>query len=252
MIDTYALEQVRKVEFLGDNVGTKIGDISYSDDGDLLEPVRSAIGASLISSLAFNNYNVLVEGAADKPILEGAFAQFKKEVNGKVLINGSVAETSALLPRFYERGGLPFVVFLDADSRGRKIASTLRKFGIPEEKIVPLDIIADEVGLQKGHDFELEDVLSGDFYHTAVKETYPQYAVEQPASGTGKRTSSYESAFNTVHGIGFSKRRVGETAKKLLLEGKADSTTAKRLELLASKLWEALTQKVKKPVKSTS
>jgi len=249
MIDTYALEQVRKVEILGENLGTKIGSISYSDEGDLLEPVRSAIGASLVSSLAFNNYNVLVEGAADKPILEGAFAQFRKDVSGKILINGSVAETSALLPRFYERAGLPFVVCLDGDSRGRQIASMLRKFEIPEAKIVGIELFADELGGLKGNDFELEDVLEGNFYHGAVKETYPQYEVDAPKGVTGKRTAYYESAFKKSYGIGFNKRRVGETVKKLLLEGRADPETSKRLEKLTSKLWEALTQQVKKTLR---
>jgi predicted ATP-dependent endonuclease of OLD family len=249
MIDTYALEQVRKVEILGANLGTKIGSISYSGEGDLLEPVRSAIGASLVSSLAFNNYNVLVEGAADKPILEGAFAQFKKDVSGKILINGSVAETSALLPRFYERAGLPFVVCLDGDSGGRQIASMLRKFEIPEAKIVGIEFFADELGGLKSNDFELEDVLDGNFYHAAVKETYPQYEVDAPKGVTGKRTVYYESAFKKSYGIGFNKRRVGETVKKLLLEGKADPETSKRLKKLTSKLWEALTQPVKKTTK---
>lgn len=113
-------------------------------------------------------------------------------------------------------------------------------------------MFASDLGFQKGQDFELEDVLSGEFYHTAVKETYPQYPVEQPDSKTAKRTVSYETAFRTAYGIGFSKRRVGETAKKLLLDGKADSTTSKKLELLTSKLWEALARQVKKPVKSAS
>lgn len=84
--------------------------IKEGENFDLLEPVRSAIGASLVSSLILNEFNVLVEGAADKPILEGAFGLLLKDVSGKILVNGSVSETrEGFLPRFYQRAALPFI-----------------------------------------------------------------------------------------------------------------------------------------------
>ena len=123
MIDAYNLEQIRQVELQADFRGTKVSRLATKDgtDFDLLEPVRSAIGASLASSLILNELNVLVEGAADKPILDGAFAQLRPDDNSRLMVNGSIAESNGLLPRFYQRGNLPFVAFLDADSAGRNL-----------------------------------------------------------------------------------------------------------------------------------
>ena len=53
MIDPFNLHQVRAVELLGDQQGTKVKNfaVKKGDNSDLLEPVRSAIGMSLVASL---------------------------------------------------------------------------------------------------------------------------------------------------------------------------------------------------------
>ena len=113
MIDTYNLEQVRRVELRGDMQGTKVSKLPLENEQfDLLEPVRSAIGASLVDTLMTNEFNVLVEGAADKPILEGAFSRLRAAEANKIVINGSISESGLLLPRFYEKTRLPFTIFL--------------------------------------------------------------------------------------------------------------------------------------------
>jgi len=91
MIDPFRLEQVRCVELKADRAGTKVSKLAFKEGGDLdlLEPVRSAVGASIATSLIMNDFNVLVEGPADMPILEGAFGRIHKERAKKILINGS-------------------------------------------------------------------------------------------------------------------------------------------------------------------
>lgn len=242
MIDPYNLEQIREVELLGSSQGTKVHKLKVKNGTqfDLLEPVRSAIGASLVSSLMFNEFNVLVEGAADKPILEGAFNILHAEESKKVQVNGSVSEGGSgnVLALFYFRAKLPFVIYLDADTRGRQLVDSLTDSGIPRDNIVSLDSILEES--QKGRDLELEDLLSKDFYHKAVLQTYPDKSVNPQGEIAGKRTKYYENQYKSVHGIGFNKRRVSEAVKQLLIAGKADSESLENLKKLTQKLMSTL------------
>ena len=246
--DVAWLSQVRCVELHGNQRGTKVLNTVFKDgkDLDLLEPVRSALGAKLVTSLIFNDYNVLVEGAADKPILEGAFCVAFKEAAKKILVNGSISESAeCFLPRFYQRSALPFAIYLDADSAGRNLKNLLTRHGIPEEKIVDLKSC---VGKERGDDFELEDILSADFYHQAVLDTYPSQPVDKPTVPAGKRTKAYEKEFDAKHQIGFNKRRVAETVKRLLLQGKADEESLTNIGKVSSAIHQVLENQIK-PVK---
>jgi energy-coupling factor transporter ATP-binding protein EcfA2 len=242
MIDTYNLEQVRRVELRPEMQGTKVLRLAIGDGSslDLLEPVRSAIGASLVTTLMSNDYNILGEGATDKPILEGAFALFLPGEHGKIVINGSVAETGKLLPIFYERAGLPYIVYLDSDSGGRDIRTALINAGTPATKIAYLGDI-----IQKGEDFELEDIIEAGLYHAAVQRTYPDKPVDQPAEGGGKRTKKYERAFKENYDIGFNKRRVAEALKSMLQEVAADAEGVADLRTLANRIWGLLQDQIR-------
>ena len=260
MIDPYNLEQLRKVELRSGLQGTKVEELKFDSekDLDLLEPVRSAIGASLVSSLVFNEFNVLVEGAADKPILEGAFGLLTGEDSRRINVNGPVSETKGgFLPRFYQQARLPFVVFVDADSGGRALATALKKWGIDEDKIMDLrDVFAGEgQDKQLGEDFELEDLISAEFYHSAVAETYPRQvpdfkAVEQKTAG--KRTRRYEKLFEDTYSIGFSKKRVAEAVKKMILDGRGDKETLENLERVTSEIRKGLQLQISPNVSSES
>lgn len=238
MIDPFQLEQVREVELLGKEQGTKVRKLRVKAGSgfDLLEPLRSAIGASLVHSLMFNEYNILVEGAADKPILEGAFKATQKPAVEKVAVNGSIAESQEFLPMFYERAHLPYIVSLDADSAGREFQNTLINAGVPKEKIVLLNDVFTE---RKG-DFELEDLLTEDFYHQAVSGTYPEKQIPKPATGEGKITKKYEKIFKDQLGFDFTKRRVAESIKQLLIENKADLKSTETLKKLTDHLLSKL------------
>jgi len=250
MIDPFNLEQVRQVELKGNMQGTKIGRLAFKEGGDfdLLEPVRSAIGASLASSLIYNEFNVLVEGAADKPILEGALHRVTELTREKILVNGSVSETKdGFLVRFYQRANLPFVVYLDADSGGRDLEKSLKNWGVPDDKIVKLNEAVKDT-IEAGKDFEIEDILSAEFYHTAVQDAYPDITLadEKATSNAGKRTKHYEEIFKDRHKIGFSKRRVAEKIKSLLLTGKADRETTDNLKRLTDAIVNRLKGQVGK------
>ena len=201
MIDAFNLRQVRTVELLGNQMGTKLNNfiVKEGEHWDLLEPVRSAIGMSLATSLVLNEWNVLVEGAADKPIVEGIFFTHYKEFRSQLLVNGSLSESrDAFLARFYNRTNLPCVMLLDADSGGRDLYNELRKHGIPDSKIVKLK----DVFPNKNQDFAIEDILSASFYHQAVIAAYPANVIEMPAAGPKKRTTEYEKVFKKSYGIG--------------------------------------------------
>ncbi len=251
MLDPFNFEQVRQVELLPHNHGTKVGKLRSkgADDFDLVEPARSVIGACLGSSLILNELNILVEGAADKPILEGAIRQFRAQDTERILVNGSVAESSGFLPKFYKRARLPLAVFLDADDGGRALKAQLTGWGISEDQIVDLrSLFKDSVA-----DFELEDILSQDFYHAAINAAYPIQAVDPPpAEFQGKRTNHYKREFKERHGIGFSKRRVAENVKRLLGEGRADDPTLKNLRTVTDAIWAALERQIRPSVSETA
>ncbi|HWZ33652.1 MAG TPA: AAA family ATPase [Bryobacteraceae bacterium] len=239
MIDPFHLKQVRSVELQPNQQGTKVSNyLSKSgEDADLLEPVRSAVGMSLVSSLVLNEWNVLVEGAADRPVVEGIFYGHYKEHQPKVLVNGSLSESKdGFLVKFYERTGLPYVILLDADSSGRDLKAELVSLGIPESRILGLgSVFPDRQG-----EFATEDIVSEAFYHRAVLESYPKNPVDLPAPSAKKRATRYEEVFRATHNIGFNKRRVAETLKKLLATGVEDNETKANLGTLSTAIVERL------------
>jgi predicted ATP-dependent endonuclease of OLD family len=242
MIDVFNLEQVRSVELRGDMLGTKIGGLAIknSEEFDLLEPVRSAIGASLATSLILNELNILVEGAADRPLIEAAMHDAGDIGQRKIVVNGSLSETPAgFLVDFYNRSRLPFVVFVDADEGGRKIATELKQRGIAAERILELRSIVEHDG-----DYEIEDVLSPQFYLDAVRAEYPELAIELDQLEVGKRTRTYRRFFKEHADIGFNKRRVAERAKQMLLDGKGDEESEANLRKIGDKLKETLDKQI--------
>jgi hypothetical protein len=245
MIDPFNFGQLRRVELVSQAQGTKVvrSVVKSDDDFDLFEPVRSAIGASIITSLIFGDYNVLVEGAADKPILDGMFRLFPPD-GRKVVVNGSVAESDGFLPRFFQRSGLPFVIYVDSDSSGRGIAGRLVAWNIDPERCVAL---GDACSISKGEDRELEDLFNKDFYHAAVVAAYPDKPVTPPdGKHKGKITKYYEAEFREKHQIGFTKRRVADAIYDLIAQGNIDDESRSSLERLAHVLLDKLATKPSK------
>jgi 5S rRNA maturation endonuclease (ribonuclease M5) len=185
----------------------------------------------LVASLILNEWNILVEGASDKPIVEAIFFSHYPEFRQKVLVNGSLAESKdAFLASFYERAGLPYIVLLDSDSGGRDLSQILTSAGIPAEKIIMLN----DVFKGRQNDFAIEDIVSPNFYHQAVLAAYPANPVDPPQPGNKKLSVLYAEAFKKIYNIGFNKRRVAESAKKLLSGKHEDDETRNNLGTLST------------------
>lgn len=242
MIDPFRLEQVRKVELQSNMAGTRIVkvEIKRGDDFDLFDPIRTAIGASIATSLIMDKYNVLVEGAADKPILEAALMLYGDDTGRNILVNGSVSESrDYFLVRFYARARVPFAVYIDADAGGRSIAKALSSVICPGQIVSLKDVFPD-----RRDDFELEDILSEELYHRATASEYSHLQLTVPATNNKKRTKRYEEAFKSAYGIGFNKRRVADRVKTMLLENDADSESSANLRAIVSALTNSLISQV--------
>jgi hypothetical protein len=99
--------------------------------------------------------------------------------------------------------------------------------------------------LGEGRDFELEDLISVPFYHSAVLAAYPGLAIDPPdAEERRKRTKIYEQKFRELGGGGFNKRRVAEQIKKLIGEGKIDQETSDQLKPVIEQVIGRLEQQV--------
>jgi predicted ATP-dependent endonuclease of OLD family len=243
MIDPYRLEQVRQVELMPEFQGTKVKKLSPKspEDLDLLEPVRSAIGASLITSLAYNKKNILVEGAADTQIILGAVLALHKEWEGKLVVNGSVSESSYLLPLFFEKACISYVVYLDSDNGGRHIKTNLLRHKVPEVKIIELrDVMGDDY--HQGADIELEDIISIEDYYSAVVAAYPnnKEIERMPTGESKKQTKFYRDFFKKKQYGSFTKTVVAAILKKKLEQGSFSEDTKGNLQKLLKKFSEAL------------
>ena len=241
MVDPFKMEQIRIVELASGNEGTKVSNkiIKDGEHIDILEPLRSAIGSSVGYSLIADKYNILVEGNADKFLLEGILHKFCPEIKNSFIVNGSLAESKeCLLARVYKGLGFPFVAVLDSDSGGRKIAKILKGYGIEEKNIIEICKLFPD----KENEFTLADLISPEMYHEAVKMAYPEKTIEKPEERGSKIEKTYEDEFKEKYGIGFSKTRVSQSLKKMLIANKKiDKVTEGNLLKLTSEIHTKLT-----------
>ncbi|MFH1230840.1 MAG: AAA family ATPase, partial [Planctomycetota bacterium] len=219
MVDPFKIEQVRAVELLPNNEGTKIYNKMPRKDGefDILQPLRSYLGSSVAYSLLCNKYNVLVEGDSDKYILEGFIHKINPDIYNEICINGRLAEEeSCSLSKYFLSSGYNFICLVDADNGGRNIKNNLQGYGIPKEKI----IILSEVFADRKEDFEIEDIVDSNLYYTAVKKAFPEITLPSHdaivAKNGSKITKKYEAAFKDINNVGFNKTRVSLALKELL------------------------------------
>ena len=238
MVDPLKLEQIRTVELRSGKEGTKVSNmiIKGGRDIDILEPVRSAIGAHVGYSLIASNYNIIVEGMSDKFLLEGILEKYSKEIVKSILINGSISESKdCVLAIIYHKLKIPFIVLLDADSKGREIAATLRRQNIPEENIMEISKIYTE----KKCEFTLADLISEKIYHDAVSTEY-KGELENIGKPTGTNTKiekTYDKHFKENYKFEFSKVRIAKCLKKILCSDyKIDDETNANLGKIAKEI----------------
>ncbi|MDP8211758.1 MAG: AAA family ATPase [Candidatus Zapsychrus exili] len=221
LVDPFKPEQIRIVKLLGDNQGTKITNeiVKRGEDFDLLEPLRTAIGSSVGYSLLASTYNILIEGQADKSILEGVLGKFATGKSNKISINGSLAESKDYqIAKIYKGLSLNFINVVDSDSGGREITAGLKAIGIDDKDIIGIGGLFPE----KTSDFALADLFSEDLYTEAVKLTYPEKKQEIknfPEKTGSKIERFYEQIFKEKFDIGFCKTRVAKTLKGILNGG---------------------------------
>lgn len=235
LVDPFKLNQIRVARLLRENRGTKITDklIKEGDDFDLLEPLRTAIGSNIGYSLLASNHNILVEGTADKFLMEGILHRTLGEQAEKIFVNGSLAESKdCQIANIYKGLGLPFINVVDADSDGRRIAEALKSIGMKESDVINIgDVFSEKEG-----DFTLADIFSEEVYFEAVKLAYPEKSRDlndKPEKTGSKIELVYEKKFKEDYNIGFSKTRVAQCLKKMLIERKRlDKNTEKNLEKL--------------------
>lgn len=177
LIDREHLDRIRIVEKKEDRVGTTIKEKFHGSDFDALEPIRAAIGATIGDSLFGNKKNLIVEGYSDYLILEGLSYYFKRTKNEFIdtskiaIIPVGGAKKTPYFALILWKEGYEFVILLDNDSEGRKVAAELKdKYPIEEDRIIKLDEIVSEE--MKGIDFEIEDFIDPTFYNKAVNQTY--------------------------------------------------------------------------------
>jgi len=236
MIDPFRLDLVRLVGRQDNEVGTTVSMPSSETyrSSDLLEPVRLAIGSSLVSTLFSNDMNVLVEGLQDKIIIDAAIESFADtRFRDRLVANGSIAQSpNEFIVDFFQRTGLPFAVLLDADSSGRDIHSRLKAKGLAANVIT-----LDKIFPDKGNDFSIDDLFSASDYHAAVTGEYGDLNVPNPADNATKLARHYEKWF-MEHGAGqkFSKRRVANALATKIRSRDIDDVTKGNLEILVRSL----------------
>lgn len=218
LVDTTQLDRIRRIDYRGESSGSIVSDLLDGTNAtDFLEPVRIAIGADLQSTLFSNKLNILVEGAADQPFIRAGLTAFAAPMVDSVTVNGPLASGTALV-EFYMKNGLDFVCLVDADVGGKDLKKLLKKAGVPEQRTLDISVL--------GADFEgkeIEDLINGAFYHLCVVETFPNLVVgDEPPKGAndGKRTKAYSDDFHDRFGFGFSKRRVAETLRQRVEDGR--------------------------------
>lgn len=184
LIDRNHIDRIRIVEKKVDRVGTTIKEKFHGSDFDALEPIRAAIGATIGDSLFGNNKNLIVEGYSDYLILEGISYYFKRtdkefiDTSKIAIIPVGGAKKTPYFGLILWKEGYEFVILLDNDNEGRKVAAELKdKYPIEEDRIIKLDEITSEE--MKGIDIEIEDFIDPTFYNKTVNETYVELLNEK-------------------------------------------------------------------------
>ncbi len=173
MIDREKLKRIRMVS-KKEGKGTLIEEKYYKSDYDALQPIRASIGMTIGDTLFTAKRNLLVEGYSDELILEAMSEVVSKKkknyINTSKIsilpVNG--ADKMPYFATLLAKENLKFLVLLDYDREGRKIAKELKeKFGMNDNNILTLEILA-----EKGDDLEMEDLIDIDFYLEALNLAY--------------------------------------------------------------------------------
>jgi len=126
-------------------------------------------------------YNILVEGLTDKQYLEFAAERYLRSKSIDLLENGQVRiivsrGAKHLAPLFgilqpLKESGINFVVILDGDDVGRRIAQSMRQFGLQKNRhYFQLEIEDYKAKDGRSWDVEIEDLLPRHILESFVEE----------------------------------------------------------------------------------
>lgn len=213
MIDRFKLDRIRIVS-KKEPTGTLIEEKFYKSDFDALHPVRASIGMTLGDTLFTVKKNLLVEGYSDELILE-AMSRFCNK-QGKEYVDTSKvsvlpANGADKMPYFatlLAKENLSYVVLLDDDPEGRRIAKQLKeKFNIPEESILTLGALT-----HAGRDAGIEDLIDFDFYLEALNLVYKAVFKEKLGKETLTKGELQEDSMKGINRF-FRHNRIGTSGR---------------------------------------
>lgn len=153
----------------------------FRSQGDVLQPVRAALGMGIAQAVGLGRTNVIVEGVAD-PYLVGAMRDFCAQagmptLSDDVTLFRAGGAGKKMLPYigFLVTDRARGVVLVDDDREGRRVGPLVEKaYG----STVPVLRVVEEDGAATGR--EIEDIFSRAYYLDLVNEAHeakvPNYA----------------------------------------------------------------------------
>ena len=180
LIDRHKLDSIRIIE-KNEYEGTQIQEKLHNSKFDSLEPIRAAFGISIGDSLFGSKENVIVEGYSDYCIIEGmAYCLKKRGRNAINLDNVSIisvggADKVPYYALLVWKEGYKYVIVLDNDNEGRKIAKDIAD-KIPTAKDHVIKLISDG---DTGKDATIEDLIDGKLFNKSVNAVYSKIFAEK-------------------------------------------------------------------------
>jgi len=214
MIDRQKFKRIRIVSKKAGK-GTLIEEKFYKSDYDALQPIRAAIGMTIGDSLFTTKRNLLVEGYSDELILEAmsklCFDKEKEYIDTSkisILPTGG-AEKMPYFSILLTKENLKFLVLLDHDPEGRKIAKELKdKFNLDEGKVITLNTIAN-----RGNDLEIENLIDFDFYLKALNLAYEDVFQKKLGKTSITKNDVKDASFKGIKDF-FRNKKIG-TSKRI-------------------------------------
>jgi len=215
MVDREKLDRIRIVsKQIGK--GTLINEKYYDSDFDALQPIRASIGMTIGDSLFTAKKNLLVEGYSDELMLQAMSKVCSQK--GKDFIDTSKisilpvigADKMLYFATLLLKENLKFLILLDFDSEGRKVAKELEtKFDVKEDLILTFDKTFSN---EEGKDLVIENLIDIDFYIKAVNLAYSDIFKKKLHKENITLEDIKEPSFGGINKF-FKEKKIGQSKK---------------------------------------